>query len=193
MARRLRELYSFPKNRTCVIPSAVTLEHSNDVKGGDIAERRVNQLARGRIKLLTLSRYYPHKNFEFVVETAAALKEKGDDRFVFFITIAADQHPGAEAVLEAIEMRRLTDAVVNIGPIALEDLPATYRASDALFYPTLLESFSGTYLEAMQYRLPILTTDVDFAHYCCGPAALYFDPKAIGTPLRGSTLTCWRR
>ena len=47
-----------------------------------------------------------------------------------------------------------------------------------LLFPTLLESFSGTHIEAMHFGLPILTSDLDFAHYVCGKAALYFDPWA---------------
>ena len=39
-----------------------------------------------------------------------------------------------------------------------------------------MESFSGTYLEAMHFGLPILTSDLDFAQYVCGNAAIYFDP-----------------
>jgi len=45
-----------------------------------------------------------------------------------------------------------------------------------MFLPTFLESFSGTYLEAMHFGLPILTSDLDFAHAVCGDAAIYFDP-----------------
>jgi glycosyltransferase involved in cell wall biosynthesis len=40
----------------------------------------------------------------------------------------------------------------------------------------LLESFSGTYLEAMHFERPILTSDLDFAHDICGDAAEFFDP-----------------
>lgn len=47
---------------------------------------------------------------------------------------------------------------------------------DALLMPSLLESFSGTYLEAMHFGLPILTSDLDFAREVCHDAALYFDP-----------------
>ena len=42
--------------------------------------------------------------------------------------------------------------------------------------PTLLESFSIVYLEAMHYRLPILTSDMWFSRSVCGNAAKYFDP-----------------
>jgi glycosyltransferase involved in cell wall biosynthesis len=44
--------------------------------------------------------------------------------------------------------------------------------------PTLLESFSGSYLEAMHFGTPILTSDRDFAREVCGEAALYFDPDS---------------
>jgi glycosyltransferase involved in cell wall biosynthesis len=51
-----------------------------------------------------------------------------------------------------------------------------YTACHALCLPTLLESFTATYVEAMHFRRPILTSDLDFAHAVCGDAALYFDP-----------------
>ena len=47
--------------------------------------------------------------------------------------------------------------------------------------PTLLESFSGSYIEAMHYGVPILTSDLDFAHDVCGESAIYFDPWNVET------------
>jgi glycosyltransferase involved in cell wall biosynthesis len=48
-----------------------------------------------------------------------------------------------------------------------------------MLFPTLLESFSGTYIEAMHFGLPIITSDLDFAHTVCGDAAIYCDPLSI--------------
>lgn len=42
--------------------------------------------------------------------------------------------------------------------------------------PTLLECFTATYPEAMRMEVPIVTTDLDFAHGLCGDAALYYSP-----------------
>ena len=42
--------------------------------------------------------------------------------------------------------------------------------------PTLLESFSIVYLEAMYHGLPVFTSDMWFARAVCGDAAAYFDP-----------------
>ena len=47
--------------------------------------------------------------------------------------------------------------------------------------PTLLETSSATYPEAMAMGLPIVTTDLDFARDVCGPAARYFTAlSAVG-------------
>jgi glycosyltransferase involved in cell wall biosynthesis len=42
--------------------------------------------------------------------------------------------------------------------------------------PTLLETLCLPFLEAMTMSLPILAPDLDFAHYICEEAAIYFDP-----------------
>ncbi|MCB0323642.1 MAG: glycosyltransferase, partial [Bdellovibrionales bacterium] len=71
------------------------------------------------------------------------------------------------------------DMIRNIGPVPLEELSAVYARADALFMPTLLESFSGAYVEAMSFRKTILTSDRDFAREICSEAAFYFDPLDV--------------
>ena len=66
--------------------------------------------------------------------------------------------------------------VINAGPVPQSHLASYFAASQALLLPTLLESFSGSYVEAMHFGVPILTSDMDFAREVCGEAALYFDP-----------------
>jgi len=57
-------------------------------------------------------------------------------------------------------------------------VPSLYAQSDALLMPTLLESFSGTYVEAMFHKIVILTSKLDFAEDVCGESAFYFDPTS---------------
>ena len=42
--------------------------------------------------------------------------------------------------------------------------------------PSLLECFSANYAEAMRMNVPIITTDLGFAHSLCGDAATYYAP-----------------
>lgn len=133
---------------------------------------------QNRIRMFCLTRYYPHKNLEAIVETfihaRTALRN-----VVVFITITETQHPNAKCLLDKIHRSGLSDHIVNLGPVEQNQIPHFFKNCHALLFPTLLESFSATYLEAMQLDLPILTSDLDFAHDICGPAAFYFNPWSV--------------
>lgn len=138
-------------------------------------------LTSGRFRLLVLTKYYPHKNIERIVDAYAQYPDELKDT-ACVLTIDASQGVRAARLLDRIARMRLTTSVVNVGSLKQEQLAEHYMACDAVLLPTLLESFSGTYLEAMHFGRPILTSDLDFAHDVCGDAAFYFDPwhpKAI--------------
>ena len=64
----------------------------------------------------------------------------------------------------------------NFGKCHIDRLPLLYDSCDAMILPTLLETFSATYPEAMIMRKPIITSKYSFAVDICGKAAEYFDP-----------------
>lgn len=132
----------------------------------------------GMFKLFYVARYYNHKNLEAIVELFDRYRTELKE-CVAFITVSADQHPNAAKLLDTIKVLKLEDQIVNVGPLRQEEIGNYFRAADALLMPTLLESFSGTYLEAMHYGLPILTSNRDFARAVCGDAADYFDPLDV--------------
>lgn len=169
MVGRVRRRFGY-RGRSLIVPNAI----SSVASGGDRSTPAPLLPYAGRFKLFYLTRYYPHKGLEMLVEVMDRYREQLSDA-VAFITIDAGQHPGAARLLETIRTRTIQN-VVNVGPLKQQELAGYYAAADALVMPTLLESFSGTYLEAMQFGLPILTSDIDFAREVCGEAALYFDP-----------------
>jgi glycosyltransferase involved in cell wall biosynthesis len=187
-AARLREVFDVTRTHVAVLPNAIDMGVESTAKADDSKLAGLRDRAGGRLVALTLARYYPHKNLELVIRTARRLREYGDDRLVFYITVDERQHPGAARLVKEIERDQLEDWVVNLGPILADGLPLVYQAADILFFPTLLESFSGTYLEAMHHRLPIVTSDRDFARECCGDAALYLDPHDVEAAV--SALQC---
>jgi len=71
---------------------------------------------------------------------------------------------------------KFRDKIINLGSVSLKSCPSVYHQCDALFAPTLLETFSAAYPEAMKMGLPILTSDYTFAKDICADTALYFDP-----------------
>jgi glycosyltransferase involved in cell wall biosynthesis len=163
--KRLRQLYGF-KN-VVIVPNAVSLENFKV----DI----VKNTERGLIKLLCLTHYYPHKNLEIFLDLAQKIKNFKLN-FQIIITIDSSQHKNAKKLLNNIRIRNLGDVIINIGPVAFEGVPDLYKKCHGLILPTLLESFSGTYVEAMFHEIPIFTSDMDFAKEVCKDAGTYFDP-----------------
>jgi glycosyltransferase involved in cell wall biosynthesis len=51
-----------------------------------------------------------------------------------------------------------------------------YRGCQLCFLPTLLEVFSASTLEAMNFRLPVVATDFDFNSEVMGDSCLYYEP-----------------
>lgn len=129
----------------------------------------------GRFKMFFVTRYYPHKNLESLIKLFQNHKDELHD-CVVFLTVSKEHGAGAKKLIDSIYHYGIQDHIVNVGPLKQEELCAWFHHSDALLMPTLLESFSGTYLEAMNFETPILTSDLDFAREICQDAAIYFDP-----------------
>ncbi len=173
---RLREEFNY-EGRMAICPNAVPEFPPADRPLKPPAPLEAHQ---GKFRLFYVTKFYAHKNLEAFVDLFDRFRDELAD-VVAFVTVSADQHPNAPRFLKSIVARGVQDHVINLGPVPQPDLPAYYQNADALLMPTLLESFSATYLEAMHFDLPILTSDLDFAHAVCGPAALYFDPWDVAS------------
>lgn len=174
---RLKRLYPTIK-RTAIVPNAYTTldhQHKEVKKHFDRPE--------DSIVLLSLSRYYVHKNLEVFIPLAQMIKTYGK-KVRIIITIDADQHPMAKRLLEDIQANGLEEIILNIGNVPINEISSLYDQVDALIMPTLLESFSTTYVDAMNLKKPILTSDRDFAKEVCGDAAWYFDPLSAADIMR---------
>jgi glycosyltransferase involved in cell wall biosynthesis len=129
------------------------------------------------IQLLFFSAPYKHKNFDILPDVARELEKRMPNRpFKFVVTLS----PGdriCKALVSKAERLGVSDRIENAGPIPVARGPDMYRASDICFLPTLLETFSANYPEAMAMGVPIVTTDLDFARDVCDDAALYFEPQ----------------
>lgn len=118
-------------------------------------------------RLLYIAHNHPAKNLT-IINQILPLLEGVDVEVVLtldqasFQTLFGDSH--------------YQNKIINMGSIPHTSCPSLYAQCDALFAPTLLETFSAAYPEAMQMEKPILTSNYSFATDVCGDAALYFDP-----------------
>jgi len=123
----------------------------------------------GKIRLLTVTAYYFHKNLEIIPLVIDALNEKGIDNVEFVLTLKNEDY-------QRVIPQKYHDKVRNVGFVEPKDVPSLYCECDVMFLPTLAECFSASYPEAMIMGLPIVTTDLGFARGICGDAGLFFEP-----------------
>jgi len=187
--KRFEQTYNYPAEKiglcrnTCSILPSKSLEMPEAMKP-----------YRDKFRMLAATRYNKYKNLDQIARMYHQFKDELKDT-VFFLTTEADNKSQrlkdtvfflkTEAGSKVWRLRRLCDWVrkwkleehfVFVGRQELDNLANWYAHCHALLLPTLLESFSAMYVEAMAYGSAILTSDLDFAHEICGDAALYFDP-----------------
>lgn len=120
-------------------------------------------------QLLFLSAYYPHKNFQLLPELINRLSERAT-QVCFVLSLPEERFRVLSADVADKSYLR------NNGPVSTDMLAASYRACDFVFIPSLLETFSASFPEAMRCGKPIICSDRPFARTLCQDAALYFDP-----------------
>lgn len=166
MKQHLFDLYEIKNIQ--VVPNAVSVEN---LSGGIDIDFKFPS----GIKLLYLTHYYAHKNIEIFIELGKIIKAQNLN-YKLITTLNSDQHEKANKFLNDIEKYGLSGIIINVGAVKMEHVPSLYKQCDGLLMPTLLESFSGTYVEAMFHKKPIFTSNFDFTIDVCRNAAVYFNP-----------------
>ena len=81
--------------------------------------------------------------------------------------------------LNSVDRSVLTSSISwvrNMGRLTPSACLQAYQESDALFFPSLLESYGLPLVEAMTQGLPIVCSDLPYARWLCEDQAIYFDP-----------------
>ena len=174
MEKRVQDKYGFERK--------VEIIGTNVPQTGPTQSRSIPAVLAGalqqhahRFKFVSVTRYRSHKNLDSLAEAVRILCREHKETMLF-LTVGPNDGYRSRRFLRRIAEPPLSDHIVNLGPVAPEDLPALYNQCDSMVLPTLMESFSASYPEAMFFGLPIVTSDLDFAHEVCGPAATYVDP-----------------
>ena len=171
---RLERLWGL--TNVSIVPNAVSLPTPReDAASGPAVRRAREAVPEGHRALLCLSRYYPHKNLDAVTRVCRLIRDRGLP-FVVLTTVSASDDRSAGDWIDQVRSEGLEDVLVNLGTVPMQDVPGLYDLASGLLLPTLMESFSGTYVESMYYGKPVFTSDRDFARDVCDDVAYYFDP-----------------
>jgi glycosyltransferase involved in cell wall biosynthesis len=170
-AGRVADMYRLDPARILVVPNALSAAVIEGGAGPDDLG-----LPAADFRLLTLTKYAGRKGLETIVAMFERFSELLPGVGAVF-TIDVRRSGPARRLMQRIAEAQLGDRIVNIGPVEQSALPGLYAAVDVAVLPSLLESYSGVYAEAMTLGVPIVTSDRDFARAVCGDAAVYVDPE----------------
>jgi glycosyltransferase involved in cell wall biosynthesis len=147
-------------------PNPVFFEVGNSFIIEDLFKKRKEEI-------FCLSAGYRHKNLNIIPRVARHLKSEFKYCPLFVLTLPLDSIVWKEIEQEA-EKLEVKEMIKNVGPLKVRDCLSYYQDAKIVFLPTLLEVFSATYLEAMAMKVPIVTTDLDFALDNCKSGAVFY-------------------
>ena len=178
MRRRFSKTFRFPYERTiqCQTPLSAHFFEDYEYETPEIFERYAD-----RFKLLYVtfgSGGGGHKNLDGIVSMYARYREELAET-VCFLTIDKTLADLSGSICERIEKEELGDLIVPTGTIPFQQIRNYYHSADACFFPSRLETVGLPQWEAMASGLPVIASDLDFAHEVCGDAAIFVDPFAI--------------
>ena len=161
--RKIAETLGIDEQKIVVANNGVNHHFWKEKRSGDLTKLNLEE---GQFRILLLSAFYPHKNIGILRDMIPLVPANT----CFVVTLPDLAY--AELFGDGNQQ------ILNVGPVKSADCPALYASCDAVILPSLLETFSANYVEAMTMGKPILTSDLDFAHEVCGDAALYFNPTS---------------
>ncbi|QRG82646.1 glycosyltransferase [Vibrio diabolicus] len=120
------------------------------------------------ITLGFIGRPYAHKNLKILNEVSDLLEKISNTKYRFLFT------------LNEGEMKSLgfdtRENFSTLGALSIEECSRFYESIDGLIFPSLLECFSASPLEAMHFGKPVFCSNLDFVSSICKDNVFYFDP-----------------
>jgi glycosyltransferase involved in cell wall biosynthesis len=168
MKKRFSKFINTPLNNIFVVYGGYHPVFSKPVDDLNILPERTEN----EFRFITISSYYPHKNLNILNSVVRALSKTAPDLNVKFILTLP-----YNIFVDNFDINN--KSFINVGPVGIEECPYLYNESDALFLPTLVESYTASYPESMKMKKPIITSDYSFSRSVCLNAALYFDPLSV--------------
>jgi glycosyltransferase involved in cell wall biosynthesis len=126
-------------------------------------------LTKSDLILGIVSRDYPHKNLKILPEVASILNKKYNISIKFLITLNDEEWMNNNF--------KIYKCIYNVGSIKTDQCPAFYNLLDGVIFPSLLECFSATPIEAMIMKKPVFASDRLFVKQACDNFVNYFDPS----------------
>lgn len=120
------------------------------------------------LRLGVVAYNYDHKNLKVLPEVRRLLAERHGISSAIYVTSRDEDWAQANTSMQ--------DSLENVGELSLAQCPSFNSALDAVVFPTLLECFSATPIEAKAVGVPLFASDLPVIRETVGNYATYFNP-----------------
>ncbi|MBB3063181.1 glycosyltransferase [Microbulbifer rhizosphaerae] len=127
------------------------------------------------VNLLYVSRFYPHKNHQFLLELSRHLNKIG---IMHTITVTVNPEI-SEAKLFIGELSDSNVSIINVGELEQEKLIEHYKKAGLFLFSSRSETFGNPLIEAMRFALPIVVPSLGYAHSIVGESGTYYQEDSV--------------
>ena len=130
--------------------------------------RKINKIKFNNL-LLYVGANYSHKNISILapaINGASLILKK---KIKLLTTFSHNDYKNLPS-----DIKKIT---INLGVVSSLQLKSVYLKSKAVIFPSLLECFSITPIEALYCKKPLIASKKDFITEFCKNVPYYFDPK----------------
>lgn len=110
---------------------------------------------------------YDHKNHQLMSEMARTCQFGSLPIEEIWVTLGRQEDDRVDPSISWLR---------NLGHLPANECLEVYGRADALFFPSLAESYGLPLVEAMALGMPVVCSDLPYSRWLCGDQAIYFDP-----------------
>jgi glycosyltransferase involved in cell wall biosynthesis len=141
----------------------------------EAARAHVASFGISRPFVLFVSSLWRYKNCDGLLSAWTLARHELAGRQLVIVGAERDQQYATE-LHTLVDELGITDDVVFVGGVPLEETASFYQAADLLVYPSLNETFGLPILEAMACACPVVTSNISAMPETAGGAAVLADP-----------------
>ena len=162
--------YHVKKVYTAIIPNAISNIFNS------VLPDRERIIDKKKLIIFCPAAAYPHKGLHTLPEIALRLKKTVKDQEFKFVTTLPFHSKLWKKIHRVARRKKITDCFENMGPFDHKQAAELHYRSHIVFIPSVLETFSTSYLEGIAAKKPLLVADLPFAREVCGDHAQYMIP-----------------
>lgn len=162
--KTLQSLKKVSNKKISIVYNTVSSLYKDESKWSAIAIEKGNE----DVSLGIVTRDYPHKNLGILPKVAEVLRLNYNFKVHFYTTLNDEEWSTKNSFFKKY--------VSTVGSLSPDQCPSFYQQVDGIIFPSLLECFSATPLEAMVMEKPLFASDRGFVRDVCQEHAIYINP-----------------